>query len=55
VGIIVDAPLPADADLRAVDRALKAIAGVVDHGLFIDLAPTVVVGGASGVRLLNGG
>ncbi|HZX93879.1 MAG TPA: ribose-5-phosphate isomerase RpiA [Myxococcales bacterium] len=54
-GIIVDAPLPAGADLRDVDRVLKAIAGVVDHGLFIDLAPTVVVGGASGVRLLNGG
>jgi ribose 5-phosphate isomerase A len=54
-GVIVDAPLPAGADLRAVDRALKAIAGVVDHGLFLDLSPTVVVGGASGVRVINGG
>jgi ribose 5-phosphate isomerase A len=54
-GVIVDAPLPAGADLRAVDRALKGIAGVVDHGLFLDLSPTVVVGGATGVRLINGG
>lgn len=54
-GVIVDAPLPAGADLRAVDRALKGIAGVVDHGLFLDLSPTVVVGGVGGVRLINGG
>jgi ribose 5-phosphate isomerase A len=54
-GVIVDAPLPAGADLHAVDRALKGIAGVVDHGLFLDLSPTVVVGGADGVRLINGG
>jgi ribose 5-phosphate isomerase A len=54
-GIIVDAPLPASADLRAIDRALKGVAGVVDHGLFLDLAPTVVVGGVSGVRVLSGG
>ncbi len=54
-GAIVDAPLPADADLRAVARALKEIPGVVDHGLFLDLSPTLVVGGASGVRVISGG
>jgi ribose 5-phosphate isomerase A len=54
-GIIVDAPLPAGVDLRALDRALKGIAGVVDHGLFLDLAPTVVVGAATGVRVISGG
>jgi ribose 5-phosphate isomerase A len=54
-GVIVDAPLPAGADLRAIDRALKAMTGVVDHGLFLDLAPTVVVGGESGVRVISGG
>ena len=32
-----------------------AIAGVVDHGLFLDFAPTVVVGGAAGVRVISGG
>jgi ribose 5-phosphate isomerase A len=52
-GAIVDAPLPADADLRAVARALKEIPGVVDHGLFLDLSPVIVVGGASGVRVIN--
>jgi ribose 5-phosphate isomerase A len=53
-GVLVDAPLPAGADLRALDRALKGVAGVVDHGLFLDLRPTVVVGGAGGVRVLGG-
>lgn len=54
-GILVDAPIPAGTDLRDLARALKAIAGVVDHGLFLDLSPTVVVGGESGVRVLTGG
>jgi ribose 5-phosphate isomerase A len=54
-GIVVDAPLRAGADLRAIDRALKGIAGVVDHGLFLDLSPTIVVGGGSGVRVISGG
>ena len=48
-GIILDAPLPASADLRELDRALKSVPGVIDHGLFIDLRPVVVVGGSSGV------
>jgi len=52
-GALVDAPLPPGADLRAIDRALKGIAGVVDHGLFLDLQPTVVVGGPDGVRVLT--
>ncbi|HXN83834.1 MAG TPA: ribose-5-phosphate isomerase A, partial [Myxococcales bacterium] len=53
-GVLVDAPLPPGADLHATDRALKGIAGVVDHGLFLDFAPTVVVGGAAGVRVISG-
>ena len=53
-GVLLDAPLPEGADLRALDRALKGLAGVVDHGLFLDLAPTVIVGGAGGVRVLGG-
>jgi len=27
---------------------------VVDHGLFLDLKPIVVVGGATGVRVIGG-
>ena len=53
-GVLVDAPLPANADLHLLDRALKAISGVVDHGLFLDLKPIVVVGGATGVRVIGG-
>lgn len=53
-GVLIDAPLPAAADLRAVDRGLKGIAGVVDHGLFLDLQPTVIVGGSEGVRVIGG-
>ena len=54
-GVIVDAPIPAGADLRELARAIKAVPGVVDHGLFLDLSPVVVVGGAAGVRVINGG
>jgi ribose 5-phosphate isomerase A len=32
---------------------LKACTGVVDHGLFVGLNPTVYVGGAEGVRVLG--
>src|SRR2546422_2804351 len=54
-GVLVDAPLPAAADLGETARALKGITGVVDHGLFLDLAPVVVIGAPSGVRVLSGG
>src|SRR5438132_1393961 len=54
-GVVVDAPLPAGANLERIDRALKGIAGVVDHGLFLDLSPTIVVGGPSDVRVISGG
>ena len=54
-GVLVDAPLEPGTDLRAVDRALKGVPGVVDHGLFLDLRPTIVVGGPDGVRLLTSG
>ncbi len=54
-GVIIEAPLPERADLHEIARALKEIPGVVDHGLFLDFSPTVVVGGESGVRVINGG
>lgn len=52
-GVLVDAPLPEGTDLHALDLTLKALAGVVDHGLFLDLRPTVFVGGAGGVQVLE--
>ena len=39
-------PLP---DPPALAAALKALPGVVEHGLFIDLAHTILVGGPDGV------
>ena len=50
-GVLIDAPLEAGADLRAIDRALKSIAGLVDHGLFLDMQPTVVAGAS---RVIGG-
>ena len=47
-----DVPLAAGADLRRVAADLKATAGVVDHGLFLDLSPEIFVGGPQGVRRL---
>ena len=34
-------------------RAIKAITGVVDHGLFVGMRPIVYVAGADGVRVLR--
>lgn len=50
--VVVDAPIPEGADLRALDAAVKRVAGVVDHGLFVDLSPEVLVGTPQGVRTL---
>lgn len=40
-------------DVHALARKLDQRAGIVDHGLFLDLADQVVVGSADGVRVLN--
>ncbi len=50
-GVLIDAPLPAGHDLHELGRRLKQISGVVDHGLFLDLQPTVIVGAA---RVIGG-
>jgi ribose 5-phosphate isomerase A len=47
---LADIPLAAGTDLRQFAGELKAIAGVIDHGLFLDYSPEVFVGGAGGVR-----
>jgi ribose 5-phosphate isomerase A len=41
---ILDAPIPADADPRALAIALNAIPGVVEHGLFLDMASMALLG-----------
>lgn len=49
---IFDVPFGLIHDPRQLDAALRAIPGVMDHGLFIGLADQVIVGGADGVREL---
>jgi ribose 5-phosphate isomerase A len=45
---ILDCTLPPDADLDSLDTALKQIPGVVEHGLFIDLADQALLGRPDG-------
>ncbi|MCL4133738.1 UNVERIFIED_CONTAM: hypothetical protein GTU68_057375 [Idotea baltica] len=47
---ILDARLREIADVRALADRLVAIPGVVDHGLFIDLATKAYVAGSDGVK-----
>jgi ribose 5-phosphate isomerase A len=41
---ILDAPIPADADPHALATALNAVPGVVEHGLFLDMASMALLG-----------
>lgn len=43
------------ADAAALARAMDGRAGIVAHGLFLDLAHAVVVAGADGVRMMERG
>jgi ribose 5-phosphate isomerase A len=45
---ILDCTLPRDADLESLDRALKQLPGVVEHGLFIDMAAQALLGRPDG-------
>ncbi len=45
-------PIP---DAAKLARELEARAGIVEHGLFIDLTSVVIVAGASGVREMKAG
>ena len=50
---ILDCHWPAIPDPSALAAAIKAITGVVDHGLFIGLARRVIVAGTTGVRSMS--
>jgi len=50
---IIDAALGRIDDPKAMAHALAEIPGVMEHGLFVDLARTVVLGGADGVRIVE--
>jgi ribose 5-phosphate isomerase A len=51
--LIVDCAFGAIADAPALARTLANIPGVVDHGLFIGLATTLIVAGAGGVQIIE--
>jgi ribose 5-phosphate isomerase A len=51
--LIYDAPCGMIADPSALADALKSITGVVDHGLFLDLADEALVAGPDGVQRLT--
>ena len=46
--LILDCRLPAGADLEALGAAVKQVPGVVEHGLFIGLAESALLGGDDG-------
>ncbi len=50
---IYDAACGAIAEPAAVAFALKSVTGVVDHGLFLDLADLALIGGPDGVSRLE--
>jgi ribose 5-phosphate isomerase A len=50
---ILDAALNRIADPRSLAVRLAAIPGVMEHGLFIDLAQTVVIAGPEGRRVIE--
>ena len=45
---ILDAPIPPEADPAALALALKTIAGVVEHGLFLEMAEVALLGNEDG-------
>ena len=45
---ILDCTLPGDAELESLDRSLKQLPGVVEHGLFIGLASQALLGRPDG-------
>ena len=51
--LIVDCPLAAGVDVRALAAAIKGLPGVVEHGFFLDEASVAYVGTADGVERLQ--
>jgi ribose 5-phosphate isomerase A len=45
---ILDAPIPPDADPATLATALKTVPGVVEHGLFLDMAELALLGREDG-------
>jgi ribose 5-phosphate isomerase A len=52
---ILDCHFGPIADPDGLDRALKGVAGVVEHGIFLGLAKQAIVAGADGITVLKPG
>ena len=50
---IIDAALGRIDDPRALAHALSEVPGVMEHGLFVDLAHMIIIGGPDGVRIVE--
>lgn len=51
--LILDASFGRIPDPKALSNALLQIPGVVEHGLFIDIAKTAILAGADGIKILK--
>ena len=51
--LLLDCRFPPIKDPYALAAEIKAITGVVDHGLFLGIARRAIVAGASGIREIN--
>jgi len=51
--LIVDCRFPPIDDPQGLERAINAVPGVVDNGLFVGMADKVIVAGSGGVRILE--
>ena len=52
--VIYDCPLGAIGDPAALGRALSDIPGVVEHGLFVGIATTLIIAGPDGTTVIDG-
>ena len=53
---ILDCDVPGDLDLDALDRDVKLVTGVVEHGLFVGMTERAVLGTAAGeVKVIEAG
>jgi ribose 5-phosphate isomerase A len=50
---IIDAALGRIDDPKAMAHALSGLPGVMEHGLFVDLAQMAIIGGPDGIRIIE--
>ncbi|HXJ00307.1 MAG TPA: ribose-5-phosphate isomerase RpiA [Micropepsaceae bacterium] len=51
--VIYDCPFGVIADVPALAAALSPITGVVEHGLFVNMASALIIAGADGVKVIT--